>query len=320
MNSRYMKHMKVSMAFFLLMAPLSLLAQTDAEFSFVSGGDEVVDVVSTTTATTTASEDASSTAAQLIDQQRTAEAAGNDVTMPEEQSEKAAILELFDARPVETPLSLSFTAYWVQWLVQAGLPANTVYLILLTPILALMVSFVRVVIGLPTLDMLVPIALSFALVAVGINIGLLVLGVILLASYISKRSLTKIRIMFYPKRSLAMFFLAIGVFIALTAGLALEFERILTVSIFPILILILLGDQIVSVLLHKSVYQTILITGTTIALGVLGYILAVSSSMQNLLILYPELVYLVLPLNILIGRYFGLRVLELFRFRGVPTE
>lgn len=312
--------MRVLSVFFLLAAPLSLFAQTEAEFSFASSTDDDAIVATTTDATSTVSANASSAAAQLIDQQRTAEAAGNDVTVPEEQSEKAAILELFEARPVETPLSLSFTAYWVQWLVQAGLPANTVYLILLTPILALMVSFVRVVIGLPTLDMLVPIALSFALVAVGINIGLLVLGVILLASYISKRSLTKIRIMFYPKRSLAMFFLAIGVFIALTAGLALEFERILTVSIFPILILILLGDQIVSVLLHKSVYQTILITGTTITLGVFGYILAVSSSMQNLLILYPELVYLVLPLNILIGRYFGLRVLELFRFRGVPTE
>jgi len=201
-----------------------------------------------------------------------------------------------------------------------GIPANTIFLILLTPILAFLVSFTRVVVGLPTLDMLVPIALAFAFVSVGITIGMFVLLAIILASFIAKRSLSSLKIMFYPKRSLSMLFLAIAVFAALTVGVVLELDRVLSVSIFPILILMLLGDLIVSVQLHKSSAETLLITGTTVALGLVGYIVATSLVIQDTLILYPEIVLLVIPLNILVGRYFGLRIIELLRFNSVDLE
>ena len=244
----------------------------------------------------------------------------NDITQAEELPKKEAIFSLFESRLVNEPTVLNIFAYWVQEAVRMGIPANTIFLILLTPILALLVSFTRVVIGLPTLDMLVPIALAFAFVAVGITIGMTVLLAIIVASYIAKSSLKKIKIMFYPKRSFSMLFLAIAVFAALTLGVMLELERVLTVSIFPILILMLLGDLIVSVQLHKSSQETLVITGTTVLLGIIGYIAATSQLVLNTLILYPEIVLLVIPLNILVGRYFGLRVVELFRFNNVTTE
>lgn len=262
---------------------------------------------------------ASTTAANIINQQQTS-ALPNDLTQPEELTEKVAIISLFEARPVTELNIFNGMAFWVQESVRAGIPANTIFLILLTPFLALFVSFVRVVIGLPTLDMLVPIALSFALVAVGINVGLLVLTAILIASYLSKKSLSALKIMFYPKRSLSMVFLAISVFAALTVGVIFEFERILSVSIFPILVLMLLGDLIVSVQLHKSASETTVITGTTILIGLVGYAAATSSVIQNTVILYPEMILFVIPANILIGRYFGLRVLEMFRFNEVNAD
>ncbi len=269
--------------------------------------------------TASSSQTASATAAGIISQRQNV-LPSNDLTQPEELTEKVAIISLFEARPVDEPSFLNIMAFWVQESVRDGVPANTIFLILLTPFLALLVSFVRVVVGLPTLDMLVPIALSFALVAVGINVGLLVLGAILIASYIAKRSLSKLRVMFYPKRSLSMVFLSISVFAALTLGVALDFERILSVSIFPILVLMLLGDMIVSVQLHKSASETFVITGTTVVIGLIGYFAATSEVIQSIIILYPETVLLVIPANIIVGRYFGLRILELFRFNKVVID
>jgi hypothetical protein len=171
------------------------------------------------------------------------------------------------------------------------------------------------VIGLPTVDMLVPIALAFAFVSVGIGVGLFILGAVVLASYVAKMLVSNVRMMFYPKRSLSLLILSIFVFAALTASLFFEYEQVLSLSIFPILILILLGDSIVSVQLHKSLTETLTITSTTLLLGLLGYLLATSEVVRNYLIVYPELVLLVIPLNIAIGRYFGLRLTEVFRFR-----
>jgi hypothetical protein len=117
-----------------------------------------------------------------------------------------------------------------------------------------------------------------------------------------------------------MIFLALAVFGALTLGVVLEFEQILSVSIFPILVLMLLGDMIVSVQLHKSSAETFVITGTTIFIGLVGYLTATSTTIQNMVILYPEIILLVIPANIIIGRYFGLRVLEVFRFNKVVID
>lgn len=260
----------------------------------------------------------STTASSLIARQDAV--TDKNITEPEELTERVAIISLFESRLVTEPNGVNIFAYWVQEAVRMGIPANTIFLILLTPILALLVSFTRVVVGLPTLDMLVPIALAFAFVSVGITIGMFVLLAIILASFIAKRSLSSLKIMFYPKRSLSMLFLAIAVFAALTIGVVLEFDRVLSVSIFPILILMLLGDLIVSVQLHKSSGETLLITGTTVALGLAGYIAATSLWIQDTLILYPEIVLLVIPLNILVGRYFGLRIIELLRFNSVDLE
>ena len=125
--------------------------------------------------------------------------------------------------------------------------------------------------------------------------------------------------MFYPKRSLSMLLLSLAVFAALTVGVVFDIERILSVSIFPILVLMLLGDLIVSVQLHKSPSETFVITGTTVFIGLIGYLVATNGTIQNPLILYPELVLLVIPANLLIGRYFGLRALEIFRFNQVSV-
>lgn len=271
-------------------------------------------------ATSSAALTATNTAQGIATQREAVKAETNDTTQPEKEIAQAAIFAELEKRPVTEPNIFNFFAYWVQQAIFVGIPANTVFLILLTPIIALIISFTRVVIGLPTLDMLVPIALAFAFVSVGVGVGLFILTAVVAASYIAKVLVSRVRMMFYPKRSLSLLILSVFVFAALTAAMQFEYNQVLNLSIFPILILMLLGDSIVSVQLHKSTSETVMITSTTLVLGLLGYLLATSTMVQNTLILYPELVLLVIPLNILIGRYFGLRVTELFRFNEFVKE
>lgn len=273
----------------------------------------------TTTATTSAVYiDASTTA--LILSERIPPTDIKNITQPEELEEKAAIVSMFAARPVESPGIFSFMGYWVQQSVLLGIPANTIVLILLAPIIATLVAFVRVVLGLPTLELFVPIALSYALVAVGLVLGVIILFSVVIASYLSRVAFKGMSIMFFPKRTLSMLFLSIFVFAGLTISVVFDVEGVRNISIFPVLILMLLGDAIVSVQLYKSLYETTSITVVTIALGVLGFFLATNPWLQSALILYPEVVLLALPANVLIGRYFGLRLTEILRFKSLVTD
>lgn len=239
-----------------------------------------------------------------------------DLTAPEEPTEKDAVIELLDRRPINAPKIYNLFAWWVQYAIKAGIPVNTIVLILLLPVLAFLVAFVRIFIGLPSLEMLVPIALAYTFVAVGVAAGSLILAAIILASFLSRLTLKRLAIMHYPKRSISMLFLAVFVFFALTASSSFSFINAQEISIFPILILTLLGDSIVSIQLRKSFYETLVITGVTIIVGLTGYWLATEPHIRNAIILYPEIILLTLPLNVMLGRYFGLRITELFRFRS----
>lgn len=249
----------------------------------------------------------------------TVNAEQEDVRVLEMPLEKKEVFTLFAQRPVLEPSALNFFAYWVQESIRLGIPANTIILVLLVPLLATIVVFVRLVVGLPSLEMLVPIILSFTFVALGISVGVLILGAIVAASFFSRVVLRRLSIMHLPKRSISLLALSIFVLAALTASISFGIGDVRDASIFPVLILILLGDKIVSVQLRKNMKEALLITLVTMILGILGYYVAVSMPIRNALILYPEIVFLVIPLNILMGRYFGMRLTEYFRFKTTQS-
>ena len=243
-----------------------------------------------------------------------------DITKPEEGPVKQEVLNLFQQRPADHLTYLNFIAYFIQYSVKSGVPANTVILILLLPLLASMVAFFRHVIGLPSLGMIVPVALSITLVATGLTAGVILLATIILASFVSRIILKRIRIMQLPKSALSIFVLSVFIIIALTISASIGILTVRQISIFPVLLLILLSERVVALQLERSLSETMLITTVTLIIGVLGFTLLSSQMLQNTVILYPETVLLLIPLNIAIGRYFGLRVPEYFRFSPIKDH
>jgi hypothetical protein len=238
-----------------------------------------------------------------------------DLTVPEAEPEKTGVQLLLEQRSVEDPNILSFMAYWVQKAIALGIPANTIVLILLIPILATIVTFVRVVVGLPSLEMLVPIALTYAFVAVGITLGMIILLAVICASVTSRILLKRVQIMYFPKRALSHLFLAFFVFAALTVAIQLDIQSIRELSIFPIIIITLLGDAIVTVQMRKTLMETLSVASVTVAVSLFGYGIATSIAVRDALILWPELILATILLNVLMGRYFGMRLTELVRFK-----
>ncbi len=254
---------------------------------------------------------------EATSQAQVADPPKEDLTKPEETKQKEEILSLFEKRLVEKPNFVNFMAFTVQHAVRVGVPANTIILILLLPFLATAVAFVRYIIGLPSLEMLVPVALAVTLVATGLTAGFIILLTILLASLVSKLILKRVHILQIPKKALSIMVVSVFVFLALMGSAMANLLIVKQLSIFPILIFILLSDKIVSLQLKKNFSETIVITAVTIALGISGYFVLALPNLRGIILLYPELVLTLIPINLLIGRYLGLRLTEYFRFNIV---
>jgi len=252
-----------------------------------------------------------------VSQRSSEKTAFDDITKPESEQEKKTIVALFAKRPADKLTYYNFTAYLVQYGFKIGVPANTIILILLLPLLATIVAFARHVIGLPNLGMLVAISFSITILTIGITAGMIILAAIILASTFARIILKKIRIMQLPKMALSVFMVSLFVFVALVGSRSLGIISVSDLSIFPVLLLILLGERIVALQLERSVRETIIITMITLLLGILGFFLLSFVPLRHTVLLYPEIITLLIPINILIGRYFGLRLTEYFRFKKI---
>lgn len=240
-----------------------------------------------------------------------------DVTKPEGDADRKDFLALFNQRPAKDLTATNFIAYGVQYAVKQGVPANTIMLILLLPFLATIVVFFRYIIGLPSLGLLVPIALSITLLSTGLLAGIILLATILLASLLARLILKRIRIMQLPKLALSMWLVAVAIIVALTVCAANGILSVRDISIFPVLLLVLLSDRVVALFLERSLKEVVSITLVTLLLGIIGFFLLSWTQLRDVVILYPELVLLFVPINIIMGRYFGLRVSEYIRFKPI---
>lgn len=242
-----------------------------------------------------------------------------DVTRPEGPEDDQAI-RLFRQRPAEKLTATNIMAFLVQASVKSGVPSRTVILILLLPMLATIIAFIRHVIGLPSIGMLVPVALSITLLSTGITAGLILLGTIIFGSTFARILLKKVRIMQLPKMALSMFIVSIFLFFTLTVSAVGGILVVKQLSIFPVLLLILLSEQIISVQQERSAQEMLIISMVTFAIGILGFLLLSSNYLRNTVLLYPEYILVLIPLNIVIGRYFGLRLMEYFRFSSITSH
>jgi hypothetical protein len=303
----------------LIMASVAVPAFSHAQTENTLEPAEIVDLLNTETeATSSTSTESASTTPKVnitfLPLERT------DVTQPEQTEEKEGILLLLEDRPIDSIGITNILAYWVQSAISIGVPANTIILILLLPVIATVIAIFRLFVGLPSLEMFVPIALAYTFVAIGIDAGIIILAAILFATFLSRFMLKRVRIMQLPKRAISMMILSLSVFGALTLSAGFNIVEVSEISIFPVLMLVLLGDMIVNIQLHKSMAETLTITSVTIGLGLIGYVLTVLTPVRNTLLLYPESLLLLIPLNILIGRYFGLRLTEYFRFQSIISH
>lgn len=239
------------------------------------------------------------------------------VTEPEEEQQKKEVFKLLNQRTSGEINYTNLLPHAVLYAVKAGVPANTITLILLLPLLATIIVSFRYIIGLSGIGLLVPIALSLTLLGTGVTPGFILLTAILLSSFFSKFVLKRIRIMQMPKMALSMFMVAIFLVVTITASAVFGVFDASRISIFPILLLLILSDRIVALFMEREMHETILTTAVTLLLGVLGFLLLSLDYLRSLVLLYPELIFLLIPINILIGRYFGLRVTEYIKFQPV---
>ena len=220
----------------------------------------------------------------------------------------------------ENPIGpLKFTnilQHAIRLAVELGVPANTIVLIFLFPLVMAIIAAFRHLFGLRGFGIFVPAILAVALVATGIVVGLGLFVIILLVATSARMLTRRLKLQYIPRMALIMWFVSLGVFGTLLLASVLGFSEAIVLSIFPILILILLAENFIEVQLSKSRREAIKVTGESLIMAVFASVIVSLEVVQKVVLLYPEIfVLLVAVFNIFVGKYVGLRFLEILKFR-----
>lgn len=214
----------------------------------------------------------------------------------------------------------NFLSQIVGQMISKGISHEMILYLLMLPVIATLIAFFRQVIGFSTAGVYAPAILTLALVFAGLLNGLAILAVVVLSSLLVRFILRKRRLLFTPKIALNISSVALFVFLALYIASMFELGRVATLSILPILILITLAEKITAVDGSKNAKQVIKLFGEITLVALICYFVVEWRSFQIFMLAYPELVFVFVFLNYLLGRWTGLRFFEYFRFRELIIE
>ncbi len=213
--------------------------------------------------------------------------------------------------------------YAIRASIKAGVTPNTIILLLLLPLIATLISLGRHLVGFRGFGIFLPAAMSFSFVSLGplLGIGLFLLIVLLSTGTRIILKKLKVRLQYLPRMALILWLVSVGILVTLFLTPAINGVGFSNISIFPVLILTLLAEDFIKVQLGKSVRVAVLLTVETLILALACYFVLASETIQVWTILHPELVLLsTLIADILAGKYVGLRIFELFRFRKLISS
>ncbi len=217
----------------------------------------------------------------------------------------------------------NFVKHAIRNSVAAGVPANTIVLLLLLPAVAALIAASRHLIGLRGFGIFMPAALSVVFIAIGPLLGILIFMVIIFFSTFFRmvtRKL-KLKLQYLPRMAMLLWFVVIGVLSLLFSAPVLGGLGLANVSIFPVLVLVLLAEDFSRVQLGKSVRTALNLTAETLVLALLSYFLLTLEPLRRYALLNPEVfLFAVLVIDILVGRYVGLRFMEYWRFRKLISS
>lgn len=204
----------------------------------------------------------------------------------------------------------------VNYMLTHGVSSQTVILLLMLPVIAMILAFLKQVIGVTTFGLYTPSIVALSFLALGWPIGLVFLLFILTTGYATRAFMRRWRMLYIPK--VAIIITVVSITLLLLLGLGTLFDIVLARdTIFVLLIMSTLSESFLNVKTEEGLYSAILGTGETILAALLCVFIVQWPWLQSLVLAYPELILFTIAADAMLGRWTGLRLVEYFRFREV---
>ena len=206
----------------------------------------------------------------------------------------------------------------INFFLNEGVPLETVILILMLPIIATFIAFLRQVVGIKAFGIYTPLIITFAFLATnGLKYGIAIFVAFILSGMIMRFVLKPFRLLYLPRVAIMLTVVALAILLMLTFGGSFRRTGLAAVSIFPILIIITLVEKFVAVQIEKGNKTAVILALETLLISIVGFYIASWQGLANFLSAKPWVILFAFPINLLLGKWTGLRLSEYLRFKEI---
>ncbi len=216
---------------------------------------------------------------------------------------------------ISTPWLLKFSLL--------GLPVNTqaVYrIVLLIPVGALLLVVLRNVVGIRTFGTFMPVLIALSFRETGLLKGIFLFALLIAIGLSARFYLERLKLLVVPRLAAVLI-----VVVGSMAVLSIVTHRMggqtgLSVALFPMVILTMTIERM-SIVWEELGPSEALTSGVgSLMTAAAAYLLMNVKLVEHLVFVFPELLLVVLAATMLLGRYTGYRLTDLYRFRELARR
>lgn len=204
-----------------------------------------------------------------------------------------------------------------------SLPIRTqaVYSVLLMiPIGALIMVFMRNMIGVDAFGTFMPVLIALAFRETQLLWGVILFTLLVAMGLSIRFLLDRLRLLLVPRLSAVLIVVVLLMLAISLISHELGLETGLSVALFPMVIIAMTIERMSVVWEERGPVDAMRAGAGSLAVAILAYIGMGLEWLEHLIFTFPELLLVILAIVLLAGRYTGYRLLELRRFRALTDR
>jgi hypothetical protein len=196
---------------------------------------------------------------------------------------------------------------------------KTFRILILVPIGALMICVLRNMVGFPTFGIFMPVLMALAFRNTGLLYGLGIFAGVVLIGYVVRRWINKLRLLLVPRLSVILTLVIIFFTVFALIGNKVGLRELMAVGLLPFVILTMTIERFFVIIEEAGARQGLWTAAGSAAVATITYEILQLAPLQLTFFVYPELLFAVAAVQVLLGRYTGYRLSEFIRFQRLKA-
>ena len=234
-------------------------------------------------------------------------------------------IEFWVARTTEDALSVaerrsaSHGSHIVDFsLLDLPLQTQAVYgVLLLIPIGTLVIVLMRNIVGMRSFGTFLPVLVALAFRETSLLYGIVLFLLVVSAGLAVRMYLERLHLLLVPRLASVLIVVVMLMLMISILSYRLGIETGLSIALFPMVILTMVIERMSVVWEERGAADALIDGSGTLVVAAIAYAVMSLDSIRHVVFVFPEILFILLAITLLIGRYTGYRISELSRFHAL---